>query len=163
MHKNPFSKKTNLFMKWRWALKGFSLRKKGSSPNFRRLLPLVEDVSSWHDGRRREESFEWLKDEDESLSNGVKISFYFFFSLLEEASMMSLTKEEVVRSHVKIFSLAWDMTKGLNSTLRLDSSSLHSWREFSKSAPLTDSKSELATKRCFSKIEGSKLSLSLDK
>ena len=57
----PFSKKKNLFLNGRWALESFYLRKNGSLYNSRLLLPLVEDVTSWYDGRRWEEYFEESK------------------------------------------------------------------------------------------------------
>ena len=41
-----FSKKTSVFLKGRWALKGHSLTKKASLPNSRRLSPLVESITS---------------------------------------------------------------------------------------------------------------------
>ena len=58
------SKDTNLFLKERWALEVFPSRKKGSLTNSRHLLPLVDAISSWCDGRRREGSFEDSKGKD---------------------------------------------------------------------------------------------------
>ena len=40
------SKNANIFLKERLALEGFSLRKKGSLTNYRRMSPVVEAISS---------------------------------------------------------------------------------------------------------------------
>ena len=56
------------------------------------------------------------KDCDEYFSKEVKISFNFS----EEVSMISLAKEDVVRSSVKEVSSLWGRMKGSNSTLRLE-------------------------------------------
>ena len=60
------------------------------------------------------------KDCDEYFSKEVKISFNFSFNFSEEVSMISLAKEDVVRSSVKEVSSLWGRMKGSNSTLRLE-------------------------------------------
>ena len=48
----------NPVLKWTQALVALSLKKKGSLNKSRRVSNLVEAITSWFDGRRREESFE---------------------------------------------------------------------------------------------------------
>ena len=78
--------------------------------------------------------------------------------MLDKDPMTSLTKEEVARSSANISSSMGGMTKGSNSTLRLDSSSLYSWRESSQLVLLTDYRSETTVEDVCRRLKDQSLS-----